>query len=427
MIITILKKPWALLAGIFAGFLIAFFAKGLVPYLMPVSTLYLSLLKMCVIPIVSSAVAVNIRKLVRQKANGLVKRWLFVVAVALVCAAALGVGLSFAGKGFWMPDGDTRKQLSQMQSEGGEDIIFQEISYYDDEVLSKTEGDTFSVTNFLVNAIPSNIFESLSQNSILQIVFFFVVTGLLLGVVQNEKTDMVTICLEGVYDIFCKLVSTILIFLPVGMCAMLAVQFQNSGVQGLAGALGKFIAMQYLVLLAMILLSFAVIQKRVGCSVKEHINAVKRTFFVAAGTSSCIASVSVAMDDCTDKFHMEPEITRAILPIGITTFQYGVIASATIAAVYGTAIYPVDINVQTILVIIIGAIIFSFSIIGAPGVVAVSMLSIMLTPLGIPSEAIILIYLATIPFFDPVAVFASVYSNIAVTSLVAPIVKEQAA
>ena len=79
-----------------------------------------------------------------------------------------------------------------------------------------------------------------------------------------------------------------------------------------------------------------------------------------------------------------------------------------------------DVTVQTILIILVGAVTFSLSIIGAPGVVAVSMLSIILTPLGIPSETIVLIYLATIPFFDPLAVFSSVYSNIAVAAIVSP-------
>ena len=168
------------------------------------------------------------------------------------------------------------------------------------------------------------------------------------------------------------------------------------------------------------LLAFLIVQLKTGLPVREHLMAIKKTFFVACGTSSCIASISVAMEDSVDRLGLDEEVTKAILPIGITTFQYGVIASGAIAAVYGTSIYPVDVTVQTILIILVGAVTFSLSIIGAPGVVAVSMLSIILTPLGIPSETIVLIYLATIPFFDPLAVFSSVYSNIAVAAIVSP-------
>ena len=47
----VLSSPITLFAGIIAGFLIAFFVKPLVPVLKPFATIYLNLLKMCVIPI----------------------------------------------------------------------------------------------------------------------------------------------------------------------------------------------------------------------------------------------------------------------------------------------------------------------------------------------------------------------------------------
>ena len=112
-------------------------------------------------------------------------------------------------------------------------------------------------------------------------------------------------------------------------------------------------------------------------------------------------------------------VSRVVTPFHETLFTATSAVCVTGLVVQDTGSYWSAFG-QTIIVILIGAIAFSLSIIGAPGVVAVSMLSIILTPLGIPSETIVLIYLATIPFFDPIAVFSSVYSNIAVTALVVP-------
>lgn len=415
----ILSSPITLLAGIVSGFLIAFFAKPLVPFLKPFSTIYLNLLKMCVIPIVTTAVAVNLRRLVCHKTPGVMLRFLVAVICALLVSAALGTGVSFLCRSWAAPSARAIQQLTHAE-DASDDIKFYTVSYYGTDTEEDTAGGSFSMAEFLTDTVPSNIFEALSSNNMMQIIFFFVIVGVLLGILPAEETEVITAGLEAIYQMFCRLVKDILILLPFGMCAMLAVQFAECDILQMMSVVGKFIILQWGVMLLLTVVSFCVIQLKTGIPVKEHLKAIRRTFFVAFGTSSCIASISVAMEDSVDKLGLDEEITKAILPIGITTFQYGVIASGAIAAVYGTSIYPVDITAQTIIVILIGAIAFSLSIIGTPGVVAVSMLSIILTPLGIPSETIVLIYLATIPFFDPIAVFSSVYSNIAVTTLVVP-------
>ena len=415
----ILSSPVTLFVGILAGFLIAFFAKPLVPILRPFSTVYLNLLKMCVIPIVSTAVAVNLRRLVGHKTQGIMLRWILIVICGLLAAAAVGTGVSFLCRAWATPSADAIQQLTNTE-DSADAITFYTVSYYEPEISQEVTENSFSMAEFLTDTVPTNIFESLTNNNMMQIIFFFVVVGVLLGILPAEETDVITAGLEGIYQMFCHFVKDILLFLPFGMCAMLAVQFAECDLVQMMGVVGKFILLQWGVMLLLTLIAFCIIQVRTGLSVKEHLKAIRKTFFVAFGTSSCIASISVAMEDSVDRLGLDEEVTKAILPIGITTFQYGVIASGAIAAVYGTSIYPVDVTVQTIIVILIGAIAFSLSIIGAPGVVAVSMLSIILTPLGIPSETIVLIYLATIPFFDPIAVFSSVYSNIAVTALVVP-------
>lgn len=414
----VLSSPITLFGGILAGFLIAFFGKPLIPFLKPFSTVYLNLLKMCVIPIVSTAVAVNLRRLVGEKNKHIMVKWLLVVLCALLAAAALGTAVGFALRDWSAPSKDAMEQLTHT---GGTErkIEFYTVSYYHPEEI-EVEEHSFSISTFLTDTVPGNIFESLSNNNMIQVLFFFIVVGILLGILPKADTEVITAGLEGIYKMFCRFVQNILLFLPFGMCAMLAVQFSECDLAQMVGVVGKFILLQWIVMVVMILVSFFIIQLRTGLSFKEHLSALRRTFFVAFGSSSCIASISVAMEDSVDSLGLDEEVTKAILPIGITTFQYGVIASGAIAAVFGTGIYPVDITAQTIFIIIIGSIAFSLSIIGAPGVVAVSMLSIILTPLGVPSETIILIFLATIPFFDPAAVFASVYANIAVTSIVAP-------
>lgn len=419
LILKIMKNPITLLVSIIAGFLIAVYAKNIVPYLEPVNTIYIHLLQMCVLPIVSCAVAVNIGTLLNGKFKGLLRRWAAAALATLLFSAGLAVCLAFGARNYITPDEQTKQALTRLQGADEEDVsFFTEVRYYDDENIAEAQEEEFSVVDFLINAIPTNIFVSFVNNDTLKVLLFFGLFGIMLGLIDEQKSNAVRRGMDGIYQAFCRLVDLILNFLPLGMCVMIAVQFSKEGVTGIVVSLFKLILLIYLTLFVMMVISFCVIQKCTKCSIREHMKAVKRTFFVAVGTSSCIATVSVAMDDVPEHLRLDRSVSRSVMPIGMTIFQSGVIICAAIAAVFGTTIYNVDINFNTILIILVGSIMYSFSIVGIPGIVAVSMMSMILSPLGIPSEMIVLIYLAIIPVIDPFSVFASVYSNIAITAAV---------
>ena len=422
-----MKSPAALAVGIVAGFLTAFYGKSAVPYLKVVSTIYISLLQMCVLPIVSCAVAVNIGALFKGKSKKLLGRWIMAVAVTLVLSAGIAVAFTFAARNLIAPDEQTKLVLAGLQeAESPEGSFFTEVSYYNEPEPEPEQETGYSVMNFFVNAIPTNIFTAFTENNTLKVLLFFALFGIMLGFIDEQKASAVLKGMDGIYQTFCRLIDAILIFLPLGLCAMIAVQFSQEGISGIVVSLFLLILLIYVILLAIILLSFAVVHRSVGCTLREHMRAIKRTFFVAVGTGSCIATVSVAMDDIPDHFHLDKGMVRSIMPVGITIFQSGVIACAAVAAMFGSVLYNVELGAYTVAVILVGSIMYSFSIVGIPGIVAVSMLGMLLSPVGVPSEIIVLLYLAIIPMIDPLSVFASVYSNIAITAVVAAERKKRA-
>ena len=58
---------------------------------------------------------------------------------------------------------------------------------------------------------------------------------------------------------------------------------------------------------------------------------------------------------------------------------------------------------------------------GTPGIIAVAMLSIIFTPLGLPSSAMIVLLLAINPVIEPVTTLTNVYANCAATVLIAKV------
>ncbi|GEM_PF-6056899 len=423
----ILKSPWSMLAGIIAGIVIGLFLRPLVPILKPFGQIYMSLLQMCVLPIVACTVCINIGNLFSGKAGGIVIRFFLGLIAVLLSAALIGTLCAFLMRDFMTPGPEAKLAFARMNGAAETSTLdqFHRIQFYGEPQPVTSDDTQVTVIDFVLRAVPDNIFEALASGQTLQILLFFAVLGIMLNHVKDPRRTAVLNTMKGIYDALCIFINRLLLLLPFAMCAMLAEQFATDGMTGLALPLLRLIIVIYAAILLIILLTVILVRQLTGCTWTQHWRAVKRTMLIALATRSCMASIPSALEDCPAELGIDRHITDSILPIGITMCQSGVVACGAIAAVFATTIYDINITGGAIAIIIAGAIVFSIAIIGVPGLVAVNMLSIILEPLGIPSEIIILIYLVTIPVFDPPSVFASVYSNFALAGFVAAGRKEK--
>lgn len=416
-ILAILRSPWALIAAIVLGILISQYAKPLVPAMNFFSDVYLNLLQMCVIPIVICAVTVNIGSLIKTGSRSTLVKWLLLFASTLILFTALSVGISALFSDAIRPDEDTSRTLASLSgdSDSSIDNYVTRIEYGGDHV--NAEKQTYSLSDFIFNLFPKNIFASLANGDMLSILLFFILLGVVLALIDKEHSSPVYKAFDGIYAAMNQLIGFILIPFPIAMMAMLAQQFSADGVFELIGSLIPLVLIILGSVLLTCVITFICIQISTGCSLKEHWLAIKRSFFIAIGTSSCLATVGVALEDSCKHLKIKPQLAKSILPISISMCQPGVAVSVAVAAVYGMLIYGIPFSANTLVMVIVCPIIFSLAVIGVPGLVAVSMLTIVLDPLFIPSALIITIYLTIIPVINPAVVFAGVYSNFGIVSL----------
>ena len=84
---TILLDPKTVLGGVISGFMIGLFAKPLGQALMPIGTLYIAFLSMCLLPILITAVVTGIAGLLRDpKTRVLFRRMALYYGVGLMLA-----------------------------------------------------------------------------------------------------------------------------------------------------------------------------------------------------------------------------------------------------------------------------------------------------------------------------------------------------
>ncbi len=425
-ILKVLQSPITLLLSMALGIIISIYARWLVVYLKPISTIYISLLEMCIIPIVICAVTVNIGTLLGSEDKKLFLKWLLTTVATFLIAVTIAAVMGIICKDFMAPNEETKTILANMQNgdQSAEDKYFTKLNFYGENVLPE-KAKQYSVLDFITGFVPSNIFQSLSVGNMLNILFFSILMGVAINHVSKEVGGGAFGVLNGIFKVFCNIIDAILMSFPIAMCAMIAVQFSEEGMTEVVTSLFRLIIVIVGVMVIICIVTFLAIQITMRCSLKSHFNALRRSFFIAIGTGSALATVSVSIEDTIQHLKLKREVVNSVLPIGITMCQTGVAASGVVAAIFASSIYGVSIDRNNLSIILIGAILFSLSVIGVPGLVAVSMLSLILTPLGMPSSLMVLIYLAIIPIINPLVVFAGVYSNYAITALVSKGKKEK--
>lgn len=422
MVIKILKSPITLFISIFVGILLGIYVPWTVPILSVFNTIFLSLLQVCVIPIVACAIIINIGKMFRKEFRKMLFNLFIFVIIFMMCAALLGIMSVMLTRDFITPDAQTKSAFSNIIGSGADTInmtkMFDELSFYGKNQIEEIK--QFSFADFIFNAIPSNIFTALSDNNIMQVLLFSCAFGIMLSFINKRCAEPLIIIATSFYKAFCKLMEYLIIVLPIAICSMLAEQFSGGNLElsQILNMLAKFIGINYIVAIIIILGAFILIQIKTRCSIKEHLSAVKRIFFISIATSSCIASTSTLIEDIPGPFKLNKKLVSSIAPISILLFQPGTIAGAALLAMYSTTIYSVNVNLNLIFIVLIGSMVFSMSSAGLPGLVAANMLSIILQPIGVPSELMILIFLSSVMFFQGIIVFASLYSNIAIMTLV---------
>ncbi len=166
---TTLGSPWSIVAGIAGGAFIGVYLQPLAQILVPFGHIYISLLMMCVIPIVVTSITSGVARLVRtSEIRDHIWRLVTYFWVGLLLPSGIGVFAAWAGG-----PGETL-DASAMTSLGA--LVLD---------ADSTSSGPSGLLPFLSSIVPRNIFASLSSGHIVSIVFSCVLIGSALGVVQN--------------------------------------------------------------------------------------------------------------------------------------------------------------------------------------------------------------------------------------------------
>ena len=252
-----------------------------------------------------------------------------------------------------------------------------------------TVAKTTSATETLLNIIPENPIESLANGTMLQIIFFALIVGILLAK-MNERAEMISNLFTQINDLMMEMTNLVMKFAPIGVYFMLTRTFANLGFDAFVPLL-KYMAS---VTLGLALQCFGVYMVLLFVFTRlSPFRFVKKFFPVMAfafSTSTSNATIPLNIDTLEEKMGVSRKISSFTIPLGATINMDGTSIMQGVAVVFAAQAYGMNLGPSGYLTVIATATLASIGTAGIPSVGLVT-LSMVFAAVGLPVEAIALI------------------------------------
>lgn len=327
---------------------------------------FIRLMKMLVVPLVFCSLVCGAASIGDTKALGKVGGktimfYLFTTAVAVtiaICVATLirpGIGLD----------------MSSIQTQ---------------EVMT---AESTSVVDTILDIIPENPIHSLAEGTMLQIILFALVVGILLAK-MGERAELINNLFQQLNELMMEMTNLIMNLAPIGVFCMIARTFANLGFD----AFVPLLKYMFSVVLGLAIQCFIIYM--ILLFVFTRLNPVKflKKFFpvmaFAFSTSTSNATIPLNIETLEEKIGVSRKIASFTIPLGATINMDGTSIMQGVAVVFAAQAYGMNLGLQGYLTVIATATLASIGTAGIPSVGLVT-LSMVFTAVGLPVEGIMLI------------------------------------
>jgi len=417
LVVGLLTSPWSILVSVAVAVVIGLLFKNVATILKPFGQMYLYLIEMTVIPIIISAIVSSVAGLAKSTGmRGFLVRMIVIFVAMLVASAVIGTlggVIGHPGSGL---DAHTRDTLgSIVKSEQSQYATDLKISLSAPYVHKPKTG----IIDFLIQIVPQNIFSALSSGRALALIFFAIIFGIAVGVLRGEQGDSLISLFDGLFKAFQKIIAWLMVALPIGLICLLADQVASTGVQILLAML-KFILIFYIVGTAVFIMDVVIIWRRSHMKLGAVLKAILDPIIVSLVTRSSFATLPTAIKSLEQKLGYYERSTNLFLSLGITLGRFGNIIYFAIAALFVAQLYGVNMDLSRYGIVVVGSLFAGMATAGASGIATLNLLGIVLGPLGLPLEAVLIIFITIDAIADPLRTMLIILTNMAANTLIVP-------
>ena len=244
-------------------------------------------------------------------------------------------------------------------------------------------------SNLILNIFPDNFFSALVDGNVIQVLSFAIFIGVSASYVKNEIPEFVSL-INNLNKIFNKMVMIIISFTPIAVFSLLAKTFSTEGMDVFIPLI-KYFSVVVLVLLLHFAFTYSLILRVFSSlSIQKFYSKLRSLIIFTFSTSSSNASIPFTLNTIVNKYGVNKSFASFSIPLGATINMDGTAIMQGCATYFLAAYYGIDLVFSDFVLIILTATVASIGTAGIPSA-GIIMLSLILTELGIPLEGITLL------------------------------------
>jgi Na+/H+-dicarboxylate symporter len=332
-----------------------------------IGTLFIDLLKMVLIPLVFTSIAVGVANL---RAHRQMHRVWKATLGFFIFSMALAILLGMTAANLVRP------------GEGLQLAMFQ-------DAMHGFQAKNMGLPEFfahLLHSLFQNPVTALAQSNVLAVVVFALLLGIAL-VVGGERYANILVLLQELLELMLMLVGWIMRLAPLGIMALL-LKLAATQDTALLVKLMEFVAVVIVTTLlhGMVVLPL-ILYLVTGMGPLKFWRGAREALITAFATSSSSATLPVTLRCVEQHLHVKRDIAGFVLPLGATLNMDGTALYEAAAALFIANLAGIDLNLMQQMIIFITAMLAAM---GAPGIPSAGMVTmvVVLQSVGLPAEAI---------------------------------------
>ncbi|GDX36535.1 sodium:proton antiporter [Alphaproteobacteria bacterium] len=361
-------KLWQqVLIGLILGIIAGFVLKEKAANLKIFGTVFITLIKMVIVPLIFFALLSGITSMHGQ---GNFTRVGIKGFSAYILTAVFAVIIGLTAGHLFQPGAGV--DLSSILQTNGQPTV----------LPNKTPP---TISEFLIGLIPTNPINAMATDNFLQIIIFSIFTGIVINIV-GEKARPLKEIIYSASQVSFKMIEIIIKLAPLGVFGFIAWVIGTQGTDILE-ALAKLIitvlsacAFQYVVF-GFLILFFARI------SPFPFYKKILLTQSLAFATSSSKATLSTAMTQLQDRMGVSKTNSNFLLPLGVCINMDGTAIYLGICALFFAQAYGIDLTYHNYLMLVLTCTLGSIGAAGIPSG-SIIFMSMVLTSVNLPVEGV---------------------------------------
>ena len=371
----------------------------------PVSTIFLRLIFMLVIPLLFSALVVGVSEMGDVRSFGRIG-WKTLGYTIVFSAIAVFIGLVL---------------VNLFEPGVGVDPVLAQQLLVDNAERAKAivsdSGTQPTGLDMLVNIVPDNIVKAAADNTILAVMFFALMLGI--GMVltpPSAAVDALRRSIQGLFDVSMTLIGLVIRLAPYAVaCLMfnLAATFGWDLLLRLAGYVGVVVLALAIHMFVVYSAALALLAKR---SPLGFFRDVQEAMLLAFSTASSNATLPTALRVADEKLHLPRRVSRFVLTVGATANQNGTALFEGVTVIFLAQFFGVDLTLAQQVLVMFVCILGGIGTAGVPSG-SLPVVALICGMVGVPPEGIGLI-LGVNHFLDMCRTTLNVTGDLATAAIV---------